>query len=525
MGRKKIEVLVSAFRDGFQTILDGKVITKDFLPAIEAAKNVGLSRFEIGGGARFQSSFLYCNENAFDMMDAVRETVGSQAELQTLSRSINLVGTGTQPLEIIDLQAKLFKKHGITCIRNFDALNNLDNLKLSGRSIVNYGLDHQIGITLMEFPEGFSKLYDVSYYEKLLNGILDKDIPYNSICFKDTIGTTNPRKVYEIMKMAKRILPSKVPLWFHTHETAGLSVSSYLSAIEAGVDGIDLSLAPVAGGISQPSVLTLLKALKGSEFDLGFDAHKIAEVEEIFCHCLEDYILAPEAFQVSNWIWAIPLPGHTINSGMKLLKREGLLSKIPEFRAELLDVISKSGCGAAVAPFSRFYFNQVLNNLLHGAWRKIDPGYARLILGYFGELPSKPDQKVIELVADYYGMKSYQGNPLDMAEKDPMKGIKAAKQMLNVEQLEETEENIFIVASCGEKGIRFLKGEALTDVPKRLKREQVDPELVPDGYTVSVNGTDYGVVVEESAVVVNGKKYSIEITEGVTPAHAVPDDN
>ena len=110
--------------------------------------------FEAGGGARFQSLFFYCNESAFDMMDAFRKKVGPHADLQTLSRGINVVGLRQQPRDMIDLHAKMFKKHGITTIRNFDALNDLRNLKYSAERINAHGLHHQIVITMMDLPLG-----------------------------------------------------------------------------------------------------------------------------------------------------------------------------------------------------------------------------------------------------------------------------------------------------------------------------------------------------------------------------------
>ena len=71
-------------------------LKKDFLPVLEAAVHAGNDNFEIGGGARFQSLFFYCQENAFDMMDAARSVVGPDINLQTLSRGANVVGLESQ---------------------------------------------------------------------------------------------------------------------------------------------------------------------------------------------------------------------------------------------------------------------------------------------------------------------------------------------------------------------------------------------------------------------------------------------
>ena len=147
MSKKKICFMCTAFRDGFQSVYGARVFTPDFLPAIAAAKEAGIDYFEAGGGARFQSLYFYCDEDAFAMMDAFRQTAGPDADLQTLSRGVNVVGLESQPSDIIKLHADLFKKHGISTIRNFDALNDVDNLIYSGQCIVAAGLRHQVCVT------------------------------------------------------------------------------------------------------------------------------------------------------------------------------------------------------------------------------------------------------------------------------------------------------------------------------------------------------------------------------------------
>ena len=133
--KKKVTFMCTAFRDGFQSVYGARVLTPDFLPALAAARDAGISYFEAGGGARYQSLYFYCQEDAFDMMDQFRETAGPDANLQTLSRGVNVVGLDSQSSDIIKLHADLFAKHGMTTIRKFDALNDWRNLAFSGQWI------------------------------------------------------------------------------------------------------------------------------------------------------------------------------------------------------------------------------------------------------------------------------------------------------------------------------------------------------------------------------------------------------
>lgn len=297
---KKILFQDTSFRDGFQSVFGARVLTDDFLPAVKAAVDAGITHLEAGGGARFQSLFLYCGESAFTMMDRLRETVGEGVNLQTLARGINVVALSAQPKDMIDLHARMFKKHGISHIRNFDCLNDVRNLKYSGECITNAGLHHQIAITMMELPPGCEGAHDVDFYSNRLQQIIDEGIPFNSVCFKDASGTSNPNKVYETFKRARKIVGDDVTLWCHTHDTASIGIAQYKAAIEGGCDGIGLARAPVSGGTSQPDLISMQHALKGTGYTLDIDIKKIMEANAVFKDCLKDYYFPPEALSISR---------------------------------------------------------------------------------------------------------------------------------------------------------------------------------------------------------------------------------
>ncbi|EPP4233362.1 biotin attachment protein, partial [Campylobacter coli] len=359
MAKKFIDVMDTSFRDGFQSVYGARVLMQDFFPAVEAAKEAGITHFEFGGGARFQSLYFYLNEDAFEMMDKFRSIVGKDANLQTLARGVNTVTLDTGSKELIDLHAKLFAKHGTTTIRNFDALNDVNNLKFSGECIKKYGLKHEITITLMDLPPNCQSAHDVPFYERILKEILAAEIPFDSICFKDASGTSNPNKIYETIKMARKNLPQDVHIRLHTHETAGVSIACYLAALEAGVDGIDLAAAPVSGGTSQPDILTMMHALKGKNYDLGgLEEEKILKYEAVLRDSLKEYFLPPEATMVSPLIPFSPMPGGALTANTQMMRDNNILDKFPEVIHAMREVVEKGGFGTSVTPVSQFYFQQ-----------------------------------------------------------------------------------------------------------------------------------------------------------------------
>jgi len=498
MAKKYIDVMDTTFRDGFQSVFGGRVLMDDFFPAVEAAKKAGINHFEFGGGARFQSLYFYLQEDAFEMMDKFREIVGPEANLQTLSRGINTVMLDTGSRELIDLHAKLFKKHGTTTIRNFDALNDIDNLAYSAECIKRHGLNHEAVITMMDLPPGCKGAHDVAFYEKTIRNMLDAGIEFDSLCFKDASGTANPNKVYETISMARKLLGEEVHLRLHTHETAGVSVASYLAALEAGANGIDMAASPVSGGTSQPDILTMLHAVKGTNYNLGdLELGKILKYEERLKECLSEYMIPPEATQVSPLIPFSPMPGGALTANTQMMRDADTLDKFDEVILAMKEVVERGGYGTSVTPVSQFYWQQAYANVMFGDWKQIAPGYGRMVLGYFGKTPVAPDAEIVKLAAEKLKLEPTTENPLDIADKEVTKSIAYWTKVLEDEELETSEENIFIAASCDQKGIAFLKGEGPLMIRKGKNNQNCGDEEMSGSYTVVVDGKSYSVQVAE----------------------------
>jgi pyruvate carboxylase subunit B len=520
VSKKKVRFMCTAFRDGFQSVYGARVFTPDFLPAIAAAKDAGIDYFEAGGGARFQSLYFYCNEDAFAMTDAFREVAGPDADLQTLSRGVNVVGLESQPSDIVKLHADLFKKHGISTIRNFDALNDVDNLIYSGQCIVDAGLKHQVCVTLMELPPGCTGAHDSAFYIDTLRQILDAGIPYDSVCFKDASGTAVPSKVYETISEARAMLPEDTFIHFHTHETAGIGVATNLAALDAGADAIDLSMAPCSGGTCQPDIIVMWHALRGSDYDLDIDIDKVRDAEEVFKECMADYFLPPEAVAVEPMIPWSPMPGGALTANTQMLRDNGIMDKYPDMIKAMGEVVEKGGFGTSVTPVSQFYFQQAFNNVMFGTWERIAESYGQMVLGYFGKTPVAPDAEVMKIASEQLGLEPTTQKPLERNDADPTKGVEAARKQLLEANLADTDENIFIVATCKDKGLAFLKGEAEVGVRKIEKKEEAAPAAGPARYTVTVNGKSYNLAIDGDTATVDGKPYQVSLGEATAEGAA-----
>jgi pyruvate carboxylase subunit B len=349
----------------------------------------------------------------------------------------------------------------------------------------------------------------------VLEGILDDGVPFDSICFKDASGTAVPQKVYETIKLARKRLGNDVHMRLHTHETAGVSVAAYKAALDAGADGIDLAMAPVSGGTSQPDFIVMWHALRGTEYDLGLDVDKVLEAEAVFKECMADYFMPPEATTVEPLIPYSPMPGGALTANTQMMRDNNMVEKFPDVIAAMSEVVRRGGFGSSVTPVSQFYFQQAFNNVVAGPWQRIADGYGKMVLGYFGKTPVSPDPEIVALASEQLGLESTTRNPREMNDEDPSKGIEPAKKALLEENLEVTDESIFIASALKDKGLAFLKGER-PDGIRRQQAEAASPAPTSsNSFTVEVNQHRYEVSLDGGRATINGRSYDYAVAEGV----------
>jgi pyruvate carboxylase subunit B len=477
---KKIRVMFTPFRDGLQSSFGGKARLKDILPAMEfSAKEAKIRHFEFGGGARYQAPYFYVGEDPFECQDKMREAVGPDADLQILTRSVSGVTLTTQRLAALKLQAKLMQKHATTWDRNFDYMNDVENLIKTGQSIIESGMHHQVCVALMGLPFHDDTVHTPAFYIDIAKRVIDSGMKVDSICMKDASGTTDPKTCYETAKGIKAILPPEVLLWQHTHDTASLGVAQYMAGIEGGVDGVDLSVRPMASGTVQPDVRSMAHGLKNTGYSLDIDDSKMGEIENMLNEGLKEYFFNPVTTTADARVVGFPMPGGAIGPNVHMMSEAGILNRYNEVLAEFPVVVKAGGAWTSVTPGSQQYWLQAFNNVLHGRWEKINDGYGKAVLGYFGKTPLPPDPQVVEIAAKQLDKPPFDGDPLEAAPDS----LGPAEEALKERGLPVTDENIFLVAAAiipGKnmdlnEGIRLLTGKAKIVLPLKKKEEPAKP--------------------------------------------------
>jgi pyruvate carboxylase subunit B len=415
---------------------------------------------------------------------------------------------------------------GTTWDRNFDYMNDVRNLISTGKPIVDAGMHHQCVIALMGLPFESDKVHTSEFYVNIGRQILEGDVQVDSICLKDASGTTAPMTIYETAVEMRKIMPPEMPLWMHTHDTASTAVSCYQAAIHGGCDGVDLSVRPMASGTVQPDARSLAHALKGTGYTLDMDVSRMAEVEQMTTDLMHEYDFNPTTTSADARVLGFPMPGGAIGPNVHMMVKAGILDKYSDVLAEFPVVVEAGGAWTSVTPGSQQYWLQAFNNVMYGRWEKIEAGYGKAVLGYFGKTPLPSDPEVVKRASEQLEMEPFEGDPLEAAPKN----VEPAKQILKDNNLEVNDENTFLVLSAmvpGKKvevneGLRLLLGNPKIDVPLK-KKEEDKPAAAPATAPAAGAPAITGPVTSQVSVQENGQTRTFTVTvEPIGGAAAAP---
>jgi pyruvate carboxylase subunit B len=209
------------------------------------------------------------------------------------------------------------------------------------------------------------------------------------------------------------------------------------------------------------------------------------------------------------------MPGGALTANTMMMRDTGTLHLYPEVIKEMAEVIRLGGFGSSVTPVSQFYFQQAYLNVTQGKWKKINPSYGNMVLGYFGRTPAPPDPEIIKIASEQLGKPVFTDDPLDILEP----GIPKATKILEENKLEVNDENIFIIASCEQKGLDYLLGNAIVNVRKKsdveaeTKAKAAKPAAAP---AAPVSGP------RAYSITVNNRIYDVTVADGNGAVQAVP---
>ncbi len=269
---KKVQFTETVLRDANQSLVATRLPYDKFEPILETIDRAGFYSAECWGGATFDVCLRYLNEDPWERLRRIRAKMPN-TKLQMLLRGQNILGYKHYSDDIVRRFVRASVRNGIDIIRVFDALNDVDNLRVAIEETVSSGAMASGAISYTTSPVHTLEKYVATVKELKAMGV-------SSICIKDMAGILSPKSCYDLVAAIKDAVD--LPVVLHTHCTTGLAFMTYLKGIEAGADVIDTAISPFSGGTSQPATETLAFALRELGYDVALDSGSLQKMADFF---------------------------------------------------------------------------------------------------------------------------------------------------------------------------------------------------------------------------------------------------
>ncbi|MGM8934703.1 sodium-extruding oxaloacetate decarboxylase subunit alpha [Pseudomonas neustonica] len=508
---RKITVTDTVLRDAHQSLLATRLRTEDMLPICDKLDQVGYWSLEVWGGATFDACVRFLKEDPWERLRQLRAALPN-TRLQMLLRGQNLLGYRHYSDDVVRAFVAKAAANGIDVFRIFDAMNDVRNLRVAIEAVKAAGKHAQGTIAYTTSP-----VHTVKAFVKQAQAMAEMGV--DSIAIKDMAGLLTPFATGELVKALKAELD--LPVFIHSHDTAGLAAMCQLKAIESGADHIDTAISSMAWGTSHPGTESMVAALKGTEFDTGLDLELLQEIGMYFHAVRKKYHQYESEFTgVDTRVQVNQVPGGMMSNLANQLKEQGALDRIQDVFAEIPRVREDLGFPPLVTPTSQIVGTQAVFNVLAGERYKTITNEVKLYLqGRYGQAPGKINQKLQRQAIGGEDVIDVRPADLIKPEMDRLRG--------EVGELAKTEEDVLTYAMFPDIGRKFLEErEAGTLKPEVLlpppgeSAPAASSEGVPTEFIIDVHGESYRVDITGVSVKGDGKRHFYLSMDGM-PEEAV----
>ena len=325
---KKVQFTETILRDASQSLVATRLSYDQFEPILKTIDQVGYYSVECWGGATFDVCLRFLNEDPWERLRKFRAAMPN-TKLQMLLRGQNILGYKHYSDDIVRRFVRASVRNGIDIIRIFDALNDVNNLKVAIEETVKSGAIASGAISYTTSP-----VHTLQKYVEMVKEL--KQMGVSTICIKDMAGILSPKAAYDLVSAIKDAVD--LPLVIHTHCTTGLAFMTYMKAVEAGADIIDTAISPFSGGTSQPATETLEYTFRELGYDTGLDPEKLHKMADYFKPIRAEYLasggLNPISMATDTQCLTYQIPGGMLSNLLSQLKS---LNKLDKFDEALLE--------------------------------------------------------------------------------------------------------------------------------------------------------------------------------------------
>lgn len=428
MTKQKVGFTETVLRDASQSLIATRLSFDKMEPVLSKIDQAGYYSAECWGGATFDVCLRYLNEDPWERLRKLRAAMPN-TKLQMLLRGQNILGYKHYSDDVVRRFVKASVRNGIDIIRIFDALNDLENLKVAVDAALEAGAIASGTISYTTSP-----VHTIEAYVKMAEEL--KSMGVQTICIKDMAGILTPQNAYDLVSGIKAAVD--LPLVVHTHSTTGTAFMTYMKAVEAGADVIDTAIGPMSGGTSQPATETLAIALKEMGYQIDLDTKILFELADYFKavrgEYLEDGTLNPISMGTDAACLEHQIPGGMLSNLLSQLKMMNALDKYEEALKETPRVRKDMGYPPLVTPTSQIIGNQAVNNVLTGErYKNVSNEVKAYCRGEYGKTPAPIDPEILtKILGDE---KPLEGRYADTLPTDVFE--KAAEELGDIARCEE----------------------------------------------------------------------------------------
>jgi len=390
MRARRVRITDTTLRDGHQSLWATRMRTVDMLPILESMDEVGFHSLECWGGATFDASLRFLDEDPWERLRLIKKHV-ARTPLQMLLRGQNIVGYRHYGDDIVRRFVYKAAENGMDIFRVFDALNDIRNFETAAAAIKETGKHFQGAVVYTISP-----VHSLDHYVDVARQLVDMGA--GSICIKDMAALLSPYYAEQLIGRLKAEID--VPIQLHCHYIGGLAPMTYLKAVEAGVDVIDTATVPLAFGNSQPATEMVVTALIGTPNDTELDLEKLFGIAKYFEQVRIETGHERGVTSLTHMqVYSHQVPGGMISNLESQLSEQNALDRLPEVLEEIPVVRSEVGYPPLVTPMSQIVGTQAVLNVLSGRrWHIVPDEMKAYLRGMYGAAPGPVSREVIQRV-------------------------------------------------------------------------------------------------------------------------------
>ena len=483
-------------RDAHQSLFATRMRIDDMLPIAAELDKVGYWSMESWGGATFDSCIRFLGEDPWDRIREIKKAMPNTPQ-QMLFRGQNILGYRHYADDVVEKFVERAAINGIDVFRVFDAMNDMRNLETALRAVKQVGKHAQGTISYTVSP-----VHTIDRWVDL--GRQLEDAGADSICIKDMAGLLTPYAGFELVTKLKAAV--SIPLQLHCHATTGLSTSTIMKCVEAGIDNVDTAISSMSMTYGHSATESVVSIFKGTERDTGLDINQLEGIAAYFRDVRKKYSEFEGSLRgVDSRILVAQVPGGMLTNMESQLRQQGAEDRLDEVLSEIPKVREDLGFIPLVTPTSQIVGSQAVLNVLTGErYKSITKETSGVLRGEYGATPAPVNTELQAKVLDD-GEEAITCRPADNLEPElealtlELEGL-SAEHGFALSAGEGQIDDVLTYSLFPQVGLKFLQNknnpDAFEPVPTGKSKVQTN-DAGEEIYTVEVEGRSYTVAVTD----------------------------